>query len=42
MRRDEEIRRVHVLLQQEQQQVMALTDQREKPKPSWWRRLLGG
>ena len=35
--RDEEIRRVHVLLQQEQQQVKALTDQRER-RP-WWRRL---
>lgn len=33
--RDEEIRRVHVLLQQEQQQVKALTDQRER-RP-WWR-----
>jgi hypothetical protein len=32
--RDEEIRRVHVLLQQEQQQVKALTDQRER-RP-WW------
>jgi hypothetical protein len=34
--RDEEIRRVHVLLQQEQQQVKALADQRER-RP-WWRR----
>jgi hypothetical protein len=33
-RRDEEIRRVHVLLQQEQQQVKALTDQRDR-RP-WW------
>jgi hypothetical protein len=33
-RRDEEIRRVHVLLQQEQQQVKALSDQREDR--SWW------
>ena len=40
-RRDEEIRRVHVLLQQEQQQVKALTDQREPP-PSWWRRWFSG
>jgi hypothetical protein len=37
--RDEEIRRVHVLLQQEQQQVKALTDHRAR-RP-WWRRLLG-
>jgi excisionase family DNA binding protein len=37
--RDEEIRRVHVLLQQEQQQVKALTDQRAR-RP-WWRRLMG-
>jgi hypothetical protein len=36
-RRDEEIRRVHVLLQQEQQQVKALTDQRDR-RP-WWDRL---
>jgi hypothetical protein len=36
--RDEEIRRVHVLLQQEQQQVKALTDQRERrPWWRWWR-----
>lgn len=34
--RDEEIRRVHVLLQGEQQQVRALTDQREQVRP-WWR-----
>jgi hypothetical protein len=40
-RRDEEIRRVHVLLQQEQQQVRALTDQREQPRWPWLRRLLG-
>jgi hypothetical protein len=37
--RDEEIRRVHVLLQQEQQQVKALTDQRERQP--WWYRLIG-
>jgi hypothetical protein len=40
-RRDEEIRRVHVLLQQEQQQVKALTDQREQTRQPWWRRLVG-
>jgi hypothetical protein len=39
--RDEEIRRVHVLLQQEQQQVKALTDQREQARRAWWRRLIG-
>jgi hypothetical protein len=39
--RDEEIRRVHVLLQQEQQQVKALTDQREQARRPWWRQLLG-
>jgi hypothetical protein len=33
--RDEEIRRVHVLLQGEQQQVRALTAQRERARP-WW------
>jgi hypothetical protein len=38
-RRDEEIRRVHVLLQQEQQQVKVLTDQRSRQP--WLRRLLG-
>jgi hypothetical protein len=38
--RDEEIRRVHVLLQQEQQQVKALTDQREQARRPWWRRLI--
>jgi flagellar motility protein MotE (MotC chaperone) len=37
--RDEEIRRVHVLLQQEQQQVKSLTDQRER-RP-WWRQWFG-
>jgi hypothetical protein len=39
--RDEEIRRVHVLLQQEQQQVRALADQREQAQRPWWHRLLG-
>jgi hypothetical protein len=39
--RDEEIRRVHVLLQQEQQQVKVLTDQREQARRPWWRRLWG-
>jgi hypothetical protein len=38
--RDEEIRRVHVLLQQEQQQVKALSDrredQRENARRPWW------
>lgn len=34
-RRDEEIRRVHVLLQGEQQQVKALTDQQARVQP-WW------
>jgi hypothetical protein len=37
--RDEEVRRVHVLLQQEQQQVKALSDRRA-PTQSWWRRLI--
>jgi len=37
--RDEEIRRVHVLLQQEQQQVKALADQRERQP--WWQRWFG-
>lgn len=37
--RDEEIRRVHVLLQQEQQ-IKVLTDKKEPPL-SWWRRLFG-
>jgi hypothetical protein len=38
--RDEEIRRVHVLLQQEQQQVKALTDQQGRTRPWWsfWRK----
>ena len=35
-RRDEEIRRVHVLLQQEQQQVKTLSDQRENARRPWW------
>lgn len=35
--RDEEIHRVHVLLQTEQQQVRLLTDQRQRSVSWWWR-----
>lgn len=47
LRRDDEIRRVHVLLQQAQQQSTTITDQRqqaadqEQARQPWWRRFFG-